>query len=285
MFFVGGLLTGIAIFGETSSRFVHFWGSSFMGRYTIPQLLHLSTGATVLLVIVVGLFTLWGGAQIERKARHRAGLSQMKATKWAPLGAGLLVVSAVAVLLIGQPTAADRWQRIAAEKEPLLANRQVQIHPAELRDLYYNPLVNLVMLDVRDESDYNIFHITDSRRVDLDNLESLVPELKAAPDGTVVVLMSNGETHATEGWKILVADSIPNVYILDGGINNWLAICSNSPRKHLANSGDDTLAYAFTVALGDKDPSATPRQHGKEIEYLAKVKIQKKAPSGGGGCG
>lgn len=285
MFFVGGILTGIAIFGETSSHFVHFWGSSLMGRYTLPQLLHLSTGATVLLVIVVGLFTLWGGTHIERKARHKAGLPQVNATKWAPIGAGLLVAGALAVLFIGQPTAADRWQRIAAEKEPLLANRQVQIHPAELRDLYYNPLVNLVMLDVRNESDYNIFHITDSRRINLDRIESLVPELKAAPDGTVVVLMSNNEVHATAGWKILVADNVPNVYILDGGINNWLATCSNRARKHLTNSGDDTLAYAFTAALGDKDPSATPRQHGKEIEYLAKVKIQKKAPTGGGGCG
>ena len=39
---------------------------------------------------------------------------------------------------------------------------------------------------------------------------------------TVFVVMSNDEQAATEVWKTLVAESVPNVYILSGGVNGWL---------------------------------------------------------------
>jgi len=34
--------------------------------------------------------------------------------------------------------------------------------------------------------------------------------------------MSNDETHAIAAWKRLRANSVPNVYILEGGIHGWL---------------------------------------------------------------
>jgi 3-mercaptopyruvate sulfurtransferase SseA len=36
--------------------------------------------------------------------------------------------------------------------------------------------------------------------------------------------MSNDEAAATEAWKVLVAESVQNIYILEGGVNNWLAL-------------------------------------------------------------
>ncbi len=284
MFFVGGILTGIIIFGESLGFFDHFWNSSYMGRFTLPDLLGVSTGAVVLGTVLVAILLLWGADLVER-IYNPAKKRKPDITPIHFLGAGVLALLAVGVMVIGQPTADDLWQRVAPEKEPLLTNREVQIHPAELRKLYYDPLVNLVMLDVRDEADYNIFHLKEARRVDLDKLEEIVPELQSAPDGTVVVLMSNDETWATEGWKRLVALGVPNVYILEGGINNWLAVYGEGEHEPLATGGDETLRYVFHAALGDMDPVAEPSQHDEGIEYTPKVKIQKKAPTGGGGCG
>jgi hypothetical protein len=34
------------------------------------------------------------------------------------------------------------------------------------------------------------------------------------------MVMSNDEQDATEVWKMLTAQAVPNVYILSGGINN-----------------------------------------------------------------
>ena len=55
-----------------------------------------------------------------------------------------------------------------------------------------------------------------------DDIPDAINDLIAMPANTVFVVMSNDETTATEVWKTLTAQAVPNVYILSGGINNWL---------------------------------------------------------------
>ena len=49
--------------------------------------------------------------------------------------------------------------------------------------------------------------------------------------------------------------------------------------------GDEELRYEIFAALGGKHPEANLHEHGQEIEYTPKVKIESAAPVGGGGCG
>ena len=284
VFFLIGILGGIVLFGETSSNFDHFCESTYMGRYTLPDLLGLPVGVTVFLVVMLGVLALWGAEQIEAAMRRKDGLEVQKIDKRVSFGAGALVLAGLAVMLIGQPTVADRWERVAPEKQAMLDNREVQIHPAELRDVYYNSLVNLVMLDVRDEADYNLFHIKGAERVPLDELEAEAADLKSAPPATVIVLMSNDETVATEGWKTLVAMGVSNVYILEGGLNNFLATCNDCPFTPY-DGADEELRYQISAALGGKHPESSLHEGGQEIEYTPKVKVESAGPVGGGGCG
>jgi len=55
MFFFLGLATGVFAFGETVSYFNAFWHSSAMGRFTLPELLHLETGLVVFMVVCMAL--------------------------------------------------------------------------------------------------------------------------------------------------------------------------------------------------------------------------------------
>jgi len=55
LFFVLGLIAGIVTFGETVAYFNEFWNSSFMGRFTLPELLGLDTGLVVFLAVVMAL--------------------------------------------------------------------------------------------------------------------------------------------------------------------------------------------------------------------------------------
>src|SRR5574341_1352657 len=133
-----------------------------MGRFTLDQWLKLPTGVVVLLVVFMALFMFWGAEQLERIF---GGKDPKAAPKWRYAAAAGLVGVAVIGMVIGQPTASDRWARIAPEREAQLANREVQIHPGELLDLLHNNAVRVVMLDVRSESDYNAFHIQDAQHV------------------------------------------------------------------------------------------------------------------------
>jgi hypothetical protein len=123
--------------------------------------------------------------------------------------------------------------------------------------------------------------------VELDGIPTLIPAFHLEPANTVFVVMSNDEADATEAWKMLVAESVPNVYILEGGINNWLATFGNDEEGIIAlGEGDDEqLRYLFGAALGAAYRSADPDPHEYELEYTPKIKLEMKRAPISGGCG
>jgi len=284
LFFVLGALVGIFAFGETVGLYENFWYSSYMGRFTLMDLFNANTGIIVVGVVLMALFMFWGSEQLE----GIFGGKDVKAMpKWRYGAAGGLLALAVVVMVIGQPTAADHWARIAPQKEAQLAERAVQVHPGELLSLLYDSHVRVTMLDVRSESDYNLFHIEDARHVPLADLFDVVPELQAQPDNTVTIVMSNDETAATEAWRTLESYSVPNAYILEGGINNWIATFGEDEFSRISQStSTDSLQYFFETALGSRYPASAPEARAIEgLEFPSKVELQIKRGPIGSGCG
>lgn len=285
IFFVLGVFFGIFLFGETVGGFDQFWNSSYMGRYTLMDWLGLPTGVVVLLVVLMALFMFWGSEKLEQIFGGKAANAE---PKWRIGAGGALALTAVAVIIIGQPTTLDRWNRMADEKTVALEERSVQVHPAEMLEHLHDPKLKVIMLDVRSEADYNQFHILDAQRVSLEEIPALVPALHLEPANALFFVMSNDETAATEAWKILQAESVPNVYILEGGINNWLTLFANdeflaaNPR---VSHADDQLAYTFAAALGARQSPAEPDPHQYEFIYEPKVILQLKRAPTSGGCG
>ncbi|MDH3943005.1 MAG: YeeE/YedE thiosulfate transporter family protein [Anaerolineae bacterium] len=286
VFFVLGATFGIFAFGESVSLFEPFFNSSYMGRFTLPEFLNMSTGAVVLLVVLMALFMFWGGEQLEKKF---GGLDPKRAPRLRYVGAGGVLLVAVAVVFIGQPSTADKWTMLAPEKEPLLVEeRAYQIHPGELLDLMHNKDIKLFMLDLRTEANYNIFHIRDAQHAPFSTLADLVGDLMLEPSNAVFVVMSNHEELAVEGWKILVAEGLHNVYILEGGINYWLDTFDTPTDEQLglfSHAGVDDLHYDFEAALGDRHEAADPDPEHFELEFVPKVKLELKKGPSGGGCG
>ncbi|KAA3646498.1 MAG: sulfurtransferase [Chloroflexi bacterium] len=284
-FFVAGVLTGIVAFGESVSLFTDFFYSSYMGRFTLMDLFNTSTGVVVVGVVLMALFMFWGGEKLEQIIGKQDSKLWPRWRYGAALG---LVAIAAVVLVIGQPTNEDRWNTISVEKQPRLDGRTVQIHPGELLSLRDDSKIKLVMLDVRKEADYNVFHLLDANHTPLDNILAYVPDLILEPANTVFVVMSNDEAGATEAWKTLVAEGVPNVYILEGGINNWLSIFGH---EEFASSGqlsalsDDTLHYDFPAAVGARHPAADPEADHYNLIFVPKVELELKRAPSGGGCG
>ncbi len=285
VFFVLGVLTGIYLFGETVSSFAVFFESSYMGRFTLPELFGVDYGYVVIGVVLMALFMFWGAEKIEHAIGNAAAQA---APRWAPVAATALVALAVVTQWIGQPDNADRWQRIEAEQVAMLDERAVQIEPAELLSVVHDSRIKAVLLDVRDERYYNQFHIQGARHLAPDQVVESARELMFEPANTVFVTMSNDETAATAAWKELKAESLHNVYILNGGVNNWIRTFSDpefQQEHRLSHQGDDTPDYRFDAALGSRDPAAEPNPEAQEIEFEPKVKLEFKRAAEGGGCG
>ncbi|MDL1912750.1 rhodanese-like domain-containing protein, partial [Chloroflexi bacterium CFX6] len=256
--------------------------------------------------VLMALFMFWGAEQLERIIGKK---DMSREPKLRLAGAGALVAAALVVVFLGEPSFEQRYSKLTFTRtetveqlnaEPvvttytytadeMLSNRLVFVSPAEAFKAKYNQSMKPVYLDVRSEADYNLYHVEDAVNVPLDRIEEIIPLLLTEPPAnTVFIVMSNDETAAIQAWKILVADTIPNVYILEGGINNWIAFfgADDEPPHPNPQAGDDQLAYLFPAALGDRYESCSPNPIEYEnLEFEAKIKLQLKRDKSGGGCG
>ena len=305
LFMLGGFV-GAFLFGETEPYFTNWYNNAgYYGRVTLDQVFNLPGGVVVLLVVLMALFMFWGAEQLERIVVKK---DLSKEPKMRVAGAAALLVLALAVVLIGTPSLEEKYSKLTFTRtetvpqvnadpivntvtysaDGMLANRLVQITPAELFKTVYSQNVNLIMLDVRPEADYNLYHVKGAINVPLQNLSQIIPDLLTEPPAnSVFVLMSNDEIAATSAWKQLVASSVPNVYILEGGVNNWIAFFGEREGFQSASSfGEDQLGYIFPAALGSSYESCDPNPiRYEELDFEAKIKLELKRDKSGGGCG
>ncbi|MBM3152815.1 MAG: hypothetical protein FJZ96_11560, partial [Chloroflexi bacterium] len=280
MFFMFGGFFGAAIFAETEPFFTNWYNNSgYYGRVTLDQVFNLPIGVVVLIVVLMALFMFWGAEQLERIVGKK---DMSREPKIRLVGAGALFVLALAVVFIGSPSLEQRYDKLTFTRtetipqlegqEPIvntltysademLSNRLVFISPAEAFKAKYNQAMNPVYLDVRSEADYNLYHLDGAINVPAELVEEVIPTLLTEPSAnTVFILMSNDETAAVVAWKLFTGSSLNNVYILEGGINNWIAFFGGSEEGFTRNplAGEDQLAYLFTQALGDRYESCSP---------------------------
>jgi len=207
------------------------------------------------------------------------------------LGAIILLVASGALAFYGQPDLQQKWGFLAEEFEPKLLRREVQIDPAELLHLMNDDLVELLIFDVRTESDWNQFHLVDSEHVPIESLPAQRDRLRNLPGNAVVVVVSNDEILATATWKRLMALAEPNAYILEGGLNHWLNIYG-VPADEVKGHGkaslvnpDERLRHRFKRALGARHGASRPDEHhAPQREYSSKVILLTKI-SKAVGCG
>ncbi len=283
--FVFGVLFGIYLFGETVGSYAVFFDSSYMGRFTLPELFNASYGVVVILIVVMALALFVGAEKVEAMVNKRP---QQVLPGWSKPAAGALVALAAVAFVIGQPGNEDRWQAIAAENQARLDNREVQISSAELLKYMNDTKIKVLPLDVRDERYFNQFHLQGAVHVPLEKVQEKAKELQFELANTIFVTISNDELAATEAWKILKAESVPNVYILEGGINSWLNTYAGDSLAELdrvANPQPDQLAYRFNAATGSRHPAAEPDPHFIDLKYEPKVILELKRAPTSGGCG
>ncbi len=285
LFVLGGLV-GVTIFGETEKFFEIFYNGSYFGRVTLMDTFNLPAGVVVVLVVLMALFMFWGGEQLERIIGKK-DLSKEPRLRY--VGAGAILLAAIAVMLIGQPTTSDRWERLMPVKGAELTERKYYVHPGEVLKTFHDHKVEMVLIDVRSEADYNLFHLKDAINILPEEIPAHISEFIAKPANTIFIVMSNDETAATEVWKVMVAESVHNMYILEGGINNWLTTFGTAFEEDfcagIKEGADDELRFEFTAALGSGCPAAYPDPEEYELEYIPKIELELKRAPSSGGCG
>jgi uncharacterized protein len=297
-FFVAGAAFGVFLFGESLTLFQGFHNSSYLGRFILPELFDTSTGVIVLAVVIMALLMFYGAEIAEKLVGKKMSWKEARQTPKNGkkiFASAALVFIALFVLFSGQPTPMDKWNRIKDQEIKALENRDVFIHPGELLEIMNDPMLYSNILDIRNETDFNLFHLENARRITFDDIKdnAFIKQLLKLHNNTIVIVLSNNEQDATEAYKLLKGQKILNLYILSGGINNWLS--HFPPGTEIAekialhdSNNQERLSFLFHKAVGSYTHAANPGlDHGKDehkLSFKRKVKIQKKKVLSGG-CG
>jgi rhodanese-related sulfurtransferase len=163
----------------------------------------------------------------------------------------------------GQPTPEAKFARMSPELRRSVDERAIFVDPAEVVALRKDIGVQVVILDLRDERDFNLFHVGGSRRATLAELESRerLKHLLDQPPTTVTFVVGNGEAEALTAWRRLTALGVPNLYVVEGGVNRWLErypVDACVAERVGKADGKDEPAWRFLYATGSTQRAAWP---------------------------
>lgn len=77
-----------------------------------------------------------------------------------------------------------------------------------------------VIVDVREDNEWNSEHIAGAIHIPLDQLQARLPELKAYKDTTVIAQCKGGK-RSLKALEILQSAGFTKAYSMDGGLNAW----------------------------------------------------------------
>ncbi len=276
LFFVLGGLAGVAIFGNTvDASFVNWWSSDVSQRFILPDWLNISVGWTVFLVVLLAISFFKGAEWLESRF---GGEHEARLPLW---GVAILLLAASATIFLGQPTPLERWKTVKPDVNKVFQENGHAIHPGELVEIWFDTRIKLNLLDIRNESDYNKFHLQDVKHLDSELMtETELVAMRYLDANVVHILISENGLEAEALWKKMKAYDINNVYILKGGMENWAKVF-----QHLMQTPVEPIS-GWNGYLGSIHPLSVPDAHWIEnLDYPKKVKLEFGAKVAQGGCG
>ncbi len=321
MFFLGGVGAGVFVFGEVGGAFRTFYDTAgYLGRSTLPEALGLPFGVVVALVVLMASGMFWGATLLERRfgAASSAAAPATAVPSTAPRGpvslrpamlrAGGVVALAVVLVGFARPAAGggaidERVRLLAPEHDAALASRNFHLDPLEVAGLMHQSIgcaqarFHLVLLDLRDESEFNRFHLVDARRTSVERLFGDEGRALADPRyaTSIKVLLSDDEAAAEAAWRVLRAQGAAHVYVLAGGVNLWLDVFREGRLDAQPAPGTvatDRMRHSFPSSLGDRYAFARPSEEtwrrlvaSKKRAYEPHARPVTKAGKASGGCG
>src|SRR5215211_101342 len=152
------------------------------------------------------------------------------------LGAAALVLATLAIVA-GSPRVQGHARVDVAGLASTVERQDDHVAAVELAEWIRAKRRNLRVVDVRDSSAFATYHIPRAERIALGELVS-TPFKK---DETIV-LYSDGDAHAAQGWVFLRAVGHERVYFLRGGLYEWLDDVMNPA---IASAASDSLRADF----------------------------------------
>ncbi len=145
---------------------------------------------------------------------------------------------------------------------------------------------DFILIDVRPADELTQGHIKNAVNIPLEEL--LKPEtIEELDTDKLIILYSNGVSHATQAWVVLNAAGLDDVVVLEGGLNYWNKYILNPQPPGQYASNDEILIYKAKASIanalggGGLDVQNQTTKPTKPKVFHKKGKKKKRAE---GGC-
>ena len=157
------------------------------------------------------------------------------------------VVGGALAVVAGSPTRATRGSVDVTELARIVEHEEDHVTAVELAKWIRDDKPRLRVLDIRADSEFAEFHIPSATRVPLAEIARMPLDSAAT-----YVLYSEGGTHAAQGWFLLRARGVKNVYFLRGGLYEWLEQVMNPRVASTTPQAQRDSVRALTLWFGGK---------------------------------
>ena len=198
---------------------------------------------------------------------------------------GVLISLVLGIILAFLPVQSRQITLNPEELARSILDSEDRIDPETVSKWLVEGNDDVVLIDVRSAEEFQQGHIKNAVNIPLPALIKLETIESLDPD-KMIILYSNGISHASQAWVVLHAAGIPDVMVLEGGLNYWNKVILNPEAPVPYASDDEILIYktkaAIASALGGGAGSGVQQeQPSVKPKPLFKKKHKKRKADGG----
>ncbi|MHA1931851.1 MAG: rhodanese-like domain-containing protein [Promethearchaeota archaeon] len=120
---------------------------------------------------------------------------------------------------------------------------EIDVHTAYSMINNHTQYPNLLILDVREQSEYDVNHLYNSTLIPLNQIDSRISELMPYNDTEIIVYCRSGARGAVASQNLAGNHNFTKVFNMAGAINAWIA--AGYP-VWTGNTTQPSISYSFT---------------------------------------
>ena len=145
-----------------------------------------------------------------------------------------------------------------------------------------------LIIDIRKPEEYEKFHIPTAVNIPLDQLFT-EDNLEKLDRNRLLVLYSNGGTHAAQAWVLLDQLGYTNSVVLLGGLNYWVDVYSNPNPPEGVYADSEIFRYQYLISAGSVltgtvKPDEKAVQQAPDLPKVQMPALKKKKKRADEGC-
>lgn len=185
-----------------------------------------------------------------------------------------LVLGVLILFLPAQDNSGYKFDPESLSKE--IAQSSDQIDPGSLSEWLIEGRRDFMLVDIRSEKEFADGAIKGAENIPLDTL-LLRDTIESLPTEKLIVLYSNGSSHAAQAWLVLKSAGFDS-YTLEGGYNYWNKYIMNPEAPKPDAPDDEILRYRTRIAVKNHFGGGAETAVADQTQPVKKKKIIKRPP-------